>query len=252
MDEHTGEITSIKADGNEVLRTPIRFNIVRYTDNDRDLVAHWIERCHLDACKPHIFACKKYDNIIELEGVLAANCMIPAAEFKLKYQVIANKLIATIEYKLADYVKNFPRFGVEFAVDKAYGNFSYIGFGPTESYADKHIACEYGYYVSSAEENYDREYMRPQESGSHYHCKYLAVKDLFRVTAEKPFSCSVNPFTTKQLCEAMHSFELEENNYVNVCIDLAMRGVGSKSCGPDLPEKYEIPKTYKNTFTFMF
>ena len=106
--------------------------------------------------------------------------------------------------------------------------------------------------MSSAEENYDREYMRPQESGSHYHCKYLAVKDLFRVTAEKPFSCSVNPFTTRQLCEALHSFELEENNYVNVCIDLAMRGVGSKSCGPDLPEKYEIPKTYKNTFTFMF
>ena len=36
VNEHTGEITSIKADGNEVLRTPIHFNIIRYTDNDRD------------------------------------------------------------------------------------------------------------------------------------------------------------------------------------------------------------------------
>ena len=34
VNEHTGEITSIKADGNEVLRTPIHFNIIRYTDND--------------------------------------------------------------------------------------------------------------------------------------------------------------------------------------------------------------------------
>ena len=80
----------------------------------------------------------------------------------------------------------------------------------------------------------------------------MAVKDLFKVTAEKPFSCSVNPYTTRQLRETLHSFELEHNDFVNVCIDLAMRGVGSKSCGPDLPEDYEIPKTYQNTFTFAF
>ena len=102
------------------------------------------------------------------------------------------------------------------------------------------------------EENYDYEYIRPQESGSHYACKYLAVKNLFKVTAEQPFSCSVNPFTTEQLRETLHSFELEENDFVNVCIDLAMRGVGSHSCGPDLPDEYEIPKEYKNTFKFTF
>lgn len=183
---------------------------------------------------------------------MAANCLMPAVEFKLNYEVSGNELIATIEYKIADYIQNFPRFGIEFGVDKAHSNFSYVGFGPTESYNDKHIACEYGYYVSSAEENYDRKYIHPQESGSHYACEYLAVKDLFRVTAEKPFSCSVNPFTTEQLRETLHSFELEENDFVNVCIDIAMRGVGSHSCGPDLPEKYEIPREGKNTFRFKF
>ena len=177
---------------------------------------------------------------------------MPAAEFDLLYEVNGNQLTATIEYKLADYVESFPRFGIEFGVDKAHGNFSYVGFGPSESYIDKHIAGEYGYYVSSAEENYDRNYIRPQESGSHYACKYLAVKDLFKVTAEEPFSCSVNPFTTAQLRETLHSFELEENDFVNVCIDLAMRGVGSHSCGPDLPAEFEIPKVGKNTFKFTF
>ena len=252
VNEHTGEITSIKADGKEVLRTPIHFNVTRYTDNDRDLVPHWIGRCHLDACKPHIFECKKTDNGYKFKGCLAANCLMPAAEFELCYEVNGNVLTATIAYKLADYIERFPRFGVEFGVDKAYGNFSYVGFGPTESYVNKHIASEYGYYVSSAEENYDYKYIRPQESGSHYACKYLAVKNLFKVTAEQPFSCSVNPFTTEQLRETLHSFELEENDFVNVCIDLAMRGVGSHSCGPDLPEEYEIPKEFKNTFKFTF
>lgn len=252
VNEHTSEITSIKADGKEILRVPMHFNITRYTDNDRDLVPHWIGRCHLDACKPHIFSCEKTENSYKFKGCLAANCLMPAAYFDIMYEVSGNVLTATVEYELADYVENFPRFGVEFGVDKAYGNFSYAGFGPTESYVDKHIACEYGYYVSSARENYDREYIRPQESGSHYACKYMAVKDLFKVTAEQPFSFSVNPYTTKQLCETLHSFELEENDFVNVCIDLAMRGVGSHSCGPELPTEYEIPKTYKNTFKFTF
>ena len=252
VNEHTGEITSIKADGKEVLRTPMHFNITRFTDNDRDLVPHWIGRCHLDSCRPHIFSCEKNENSYKFKGCLAANCLMPAAEFELMYEVAGNVLTATIEYKLADYVERFPRFGIEFGVDKAHGNFSYAGFGPTESYVDKHIACEYGYYVSSARENYDREYIRPQESGSHYACKYMAVKDLFKVTAEQPFSFSVNPYTTKQLCETLHSFELEENDFVNVCIDLAMRGVGSHSCGPELPDEYEIPRKGKNTFKFTF
>ena len=252
VNEHTGEITSIKADGKEILRVPMHFNIIRYTDNDRDLIPHWIGRCHLDACRPHIFSCEKKENSYKFKGCLAANCLMPAAEFELMYEISGNTLTATIEYKLADYVENFPRFGIEFGVDKANANFSYAGFGPSESYVDKHIACEYGYYVNSAQENYDHKYIRPQESGSHYACKYMAVKDLFKVTAEQPFSFSVNPYTTKQLCETLHSFELEENDFVNVCIDLAMRGVGSHSCGPELPSEYEIPKTGKNIFKFTF
>ncbi len=252
VNEHTGEITSIKADGNEILRTPIHFNITRYTDNDRDLIPHWIGRCHLSSCKPHIFSCEKSENHYKFEGVLAANCLMPAVEFTLEYTVVANELTVSVSYKLADYIQNFPRFGFEFGVDKGHCNFSYVGFGPMESYVDKHAACEYGYYVSSAEENYDMKYIRPQESGSHHACKYLAVKDLFKVTAEKPFSCSVNPFTTEQLRETLHSFELEENDFVNICVDVAMRGVGSHSCGPDLPEEYEIPREGSNTFKFVF
>ena len=37
-----------------------------------------------------------------------------------------------------------------------------------------------------------------------------------------------------------HNFELEGNHFVNICIDLAMRGVGSHSCGPDLLEQYRL------------
>lgn len=252
VNEHTGELTSIKADGVEVLRTPVHFNITRYTDNDRRLVAQWYTRCHLHLCRPEIFSCEKSENGYKFEGILGANTLDPAAEFSLEYAVDGNELTVAIEYKLADYVQNFPRFGIEFGVDKKYADFSYVGFGPYESYADKNVACEYGYYESSADKNYDRGYVRPQESGSHCACKYLEVKDLFKMTAEAPFSCSVNPFTTAQLRDAKHNFELEENDFVNVCVDLGMRGIGSHSCGPVLPEQYEIPKQGKNVFKLVF
>ena len=252
VDEHTGEITSIKADGKEVLRTPVRLNIARRIDNDNPLLNDWYGKARLSACKPHVFSCEKTDNGYKMEGALAANCLLPVADFVLEYATEGNELTVSVEYKTADYVKSFPRFGLEFAVDKNYDKFSYVGFGPYESYADKHVACEYGYYKSTAKDNYEINYVRPQESGSHYACKYLAVENLFEVTAENPFSCSVNPYTTKQLMDTRHNFELKENDFVNVCIDVAMRGVGSHSCGPKLPEKHEIPKQAKNTFKFKF
>lgn len=252
VNEHTGEIVSIRADGKEVLRTPMHLNIMRYTDNDRFIVSQWVDRCHLDACKPQILSCEKTESGYKFKGALAANCLNPAVNFELVYAVNDAALTVSVSYKIADYIKWFPRFGLEFAIDKEYGDFSYIGYGPSESYADKHIACEYGYYESNAEENYDRNYIRPQESGSHYACKYLAVKNLFDMVADKPFSCSVNPYTTEQLCKANHSFELVENDFVNICVDLGMRGVGSNSCGPDLPEKFEIPREGTNTFKFEF
>ena len=252
VNEHTGEITSIKAGGEEVLRTPVTFNITRYTDNDRKDAPKWFDKWRMKRCKPHMFTCEKTANGYKLKGVLAAGCQLPAAEVELAYEVNGSTLTMSIAYRLADYMETFPRFGIEFGVDKACDRFAYIGFGPTESYIDKHVAASYGYFESTAAENYDHNYVRPQESGSHYSCTYLGVKELFAVTADKPFSCSVNPYTTAQLRDCTHAFELQENNFVNVCIDLAMRGIGSHSCGPELRPEYEIPRVFKNTFTFTF
>jgi len=248
--KHTGELVSIRADGRELLRTPLHLNFLRYTDNDRKLLPLWTGQYHLDACKTHIFSCEAAENAYRFRGCLAANCQLPVAEFALTYEARGNILELTVEYALAPRIEHFPRFGVEFGVDAS--RFSYVGFGPYESYCDKHVACEYGCWESTPEENYEHRYIRPQESGSHYACQSLTVKDLFRVTADAPFSCSVNPYTTAQLFHTTHVQDLPRNDCMTVCLDLAMRGVGSHSCGPALPAEFEIPGTCKNTFRFTF
>ena len=252
VNEHTGEITSIQAGGNEILKTPMHFNVLRYIDNDRFLWKKWMDLFHLDITRPEMYSCEKTKNGYRFEGMLAAASLDPAVKLKLEYKVKGNELEVSIAYKLADYIQNLPRLGFEFAISKEYENFSYVGFGPVESYCDRHIAADYGYFESCAFGNYDINYIRPQESGSHFASKYLCVNNLFEVVAEKPFSFSVNPYTTKQLCDTKHNFELKKNDFVNVCIDLAMRGVGSYACGPELPKKYEIPREFSNTFKFVF
>ena len=251
VSEQSGEINSLKIDGKELLLSPIRINIARYTDNDRPLLAKWAKYGINDA-RPHIFAFEKTENGYHLEGALAANCRYPVAEFCIDYSVFGSRLEIGVSYRISEHIQSLARFGLELAIPKAHSRFSYIGYGPTESYCDKLAAVSYGRFESSAEENYCRAYIRPQESGSHYSTDALFVDGAFAVTAEKPFSFSVNPYTTKQLIETKHSFELAENDFVNICIDLAMRGIGSHSCGPALEEKYEIPKEYKNTFVLHF
>jgi len=252
VDEHTGVLTSIRTGGEEVLRTPMVLNILRYIDNDRHLTGAWFGKYHFDTCGQHIYTCEKTADGYIFTGGMAANCCYPVADFTLQYAVKGNALTVTVEYTVRDHVKHLPRFGLEFGIDKKKDAFSYIGFGPYESYADKHVACDYGYYESTAAANYEMGYIRPQESGSHYACTYPDIKDLVTVTASAPFSCSVNPYTSKQLWETKHNFELPQNDFVNVCVDLGMRGVGSYSCGPELDGTYEIPRHAKNEFTFTF
>lgn len=251
VDAYMGLPNSIKADGKELLKTPMRWNVLRYIDNDRFLLKDWNDLYRFPKCKSEIYSFEKQENGYTAQGVLVAKTRMPVLNFTVSCRVNGAVLEMEISYKIADYVKNMPRFGVEFGVDKNNKNFSFVGFGKGESYVDKNLACEYGYYESTAQENYDKNYIRPQESGSHAESKYLCIDNAFALTAEKPFSFSVNPYTTKQLYETTHNFELKENDFVNVCVDLAMRGIGSNSCGPRLKECYEIPKEGKNSFRFV-
>ena len=252
IDQTTGELSCIKVDGVNILKSPMKYNVLRYCDNDRRLMSEWQNRYKLDKCKPQLYTLEKTDSGYVVSGAMVANCVVPVLEFKVEYTVDKNQLIISSEYQVNETLQNIPRFGFEFCIDKKYEKFSYVGFGKTESYVDKNVACEYGLFESTAKENYDNNYIRPQESGSHYASKYLNVKGLFTATANAPFSFSINPYTTRQLFDTKHNFELPKNDFVCVCLDLAMRGVGSHSCGPFLDKKYEIPKKGKNTFKITF
>ena len=230
----------------------MRINLLRYIDNDRHLIGPWKASHKLHIAKPYVIESEKSDGSISFHGVLTAPAREPLLSFDIKYTLLDSALEIAVAYSLPEHVEHLPRCGLEFGTDATKREFSYVGFGPYESYVDKKACCDYGYYESNADDNYCYDYVRPQESGSHCETKYLSIKDSFTVTAERPFSFSVNPYTTNQLVDAKHNFELPTNDFVNVCLDLAMRGIGSYSCGPELPKQYEIPRGYCNKFVLTF
>ena len=59
---------------------------------------------------------------------------------------------------------------------RAFDSVEYFGYGPFESYSDKHRASMLGKYESSVADLHE-DYIRPQENGSHCGCLHLAVSN---------------------------------------------------------------------------
>lgn len=254
VNELNGEITVFDKQTGEPLTTePISLNVARAcTDNDSygGAKSQW-EKYGLDRCVPVVRSAEHCADATVLKGSMQANCLTPALSFTLTVASRGNELAITLSYAVADHVLSVPRVGLQFAVDKSYGKFLYHGYGPYESYVDKRLLCDYGEYEDTAEDSV-QPYVMPQETGSHYGTTYLDIRNLVEVTADGAFSFSVLPYSTTQLSSACHDYELKADGNVYVCLDVAMRGVGSNSCGPKLQSKYEIPRRASRKFKLTF
>lgn len=251
---NNGEISVYDKQSGKLLTVePIRVNVMRaYTDNDAYGVAksQWI-KWGLDRCVPVIRSAERYDGVTVLRGSMQANCLKPPVTFTLTVGCRGNELNIELSYEIAAHVLSVPRVGLCFAVDGKYDKFVYHGFGPHESYVDKRLASNYGRYESNARDSV-QPYVRPQETGSHYGTTYLNIFDFAEVTADNEFGFSVLPYSIEQLIEKRHDCELKCDGNVHVCLDVAMRGVGSNSCGPQLKPQYEIPRRASRKFKIFF
>lgn len=116
-----------------------------------------------------------------------------------------------------------PRYGFRLrtATD---GRFSYYGYGPQENYQDRYQGTQPGVYTSSA----DKEiypYVRPQETGHHIGARWLELERAFSVVGTG-FEFNVLGCSQEDLDAANHINEIPARDFVEVCIDGEMSGVG--------------------------
>ena len=225
---------------------PIRVNIFRaYIDNDMGIRNEWKR---YENAEQVVYDLQQNGNTVIIIGKMCKTCFAPVMDFTLVYTFYETAFDVDLSYKVADYVSYLPRIGLTFALPKSVANkFVYKGYGPHESYIDKHLASAYGAYTATAEKEYFR-YVKPQESGSHFGSTEIAFSNGIKIISENPFSFSVLPYSAEMLADAKHDFELKADDNVYVSIDIAMSGVGTNSCGPELAEKYRAPKCGHNIF----
>src|SRR5699024_7972465 len=99
----------------------------------------------------------------------------------------------------------------------------------------KHRASRLGRFAASVDALHE-DYLKPQENGSRWDCSDVTVTngDLALTVRGESFSFNASHYTQEELTAKMHNFELEKSGYTVLCLDGAMGGVGSNSCGPAL------------------
>ncbi|MBR4606501.1 MAG: DUF4981 domain-containing protein [Lachnospiraceae bacterium] len=247
LNRRTGEISSILWQGNELLDRPIQHNFFRApTDNDV-MKSEWYQ-AHLQSYMTKIYesSAEEKDGEVAINIKQAFGWSMHQPFARCETEMLFGKdgsLRIITDGETSNKVTFLPRFGLRLFLKQEFDRVRYYGFGPEESYIDKRRASWLGLFNAKVSEMYV-DYIRPQENGSHYGCKYLELKGRdarIRFEGARPFSFNVSEYTQEELTEKKHNFELEKSGSTVVCVDGAMSGIGSASCGPSLSDKYRIP-----------
>jgi len=148
------------------------------------------------------------------------------------------------EIEVPDRLVDLPRVGVWFEIPRRFGRLRWWARGPHENYPDRRSSA----MVSVWEDDPDElPYLVPQEFGLRTDCRRLEFLDrrtgeVLRIEADGvPFHASVTRHRAGDLFAARDAVELERRPSLVVHLDVAHRGLGSASCGPDTLGKYIVP-----------
>ena len=247
IDKRTALFTEMKFAGREYLNHPMELNIWRApTDNDMYIKSEW-KKAHYDKAYTRAYTTEvvqgKHGVKITSHASVVAETVQKILDVTITWKIeAAGKIDADIAVTKDDEFPDLPRFGVRMFLDKKLSAVRYFGMGPQESYCDKHQAASHGLYRADVGDLHE-DYIRPQENGSHYDCEYVELNNSrygIVVSAENAFSFNASYYTQEELEKKTHNYELTESDSLVFCVDYALNGIGSNSCGPVVLEQYRF------------
>ena len=256
VSKKTGLFEQIKFGGREYLDKPMELNIWRApTDNDMYIKAEW-KKAHYDEAYTHAYKVEalqnKYGIIVMSHASVVAATVQKILDVQITWKICDDgRISSTMEAVKDSEFPVLPRFGIRLFLDSRLDDTAYFGMGPKESYIDKNKSSYHGLFRAHVDDLHE-DYIRPQENGSHYDCDYVTVNSpKFGITAvsENPFSFNASSYTQEMLENSAHNFELVASESTVLCIDYALNGIGSNSCGPEVLKKYQFDE---NEFLFKF
>ncbi len=245
FDKFRGLFTSMKYDEKDL---GMDFNIMRAPiDNDRYVDEHAWKRAYYRYLCVNVRSTEveQEDGLITIRA--KANLTALVAQWIVEADITwtvnpEGEILVKMDCRKNPEMPFLPRFGLVLTAPKTWQNVSYLGYGPYESYLDKHNLSWFGRFESSVSDLHE-DYIRPQENGSHMGTRKVCLSDGssgLEVTAADTISFSASNYTIQELSEKKHNYELQEAEHVTFCLDYKMSGVGSGACGPQLAAPYQM------------
>lgn len=260
-----GLLSYLKKDGQVLLDQPMRLNLYR-APTDNDGIVNFRERW-ITSWNEHLYRYFEFvllkTQITQQEGgavaVKAIGKWAPISRYggfdmEITYTVMAdgNVFVDMTGKPYGKFDETLPRIGVMFTLEKTMAKAKWYGRGEDECYCDRYEHCNYGLYQKNVDDM-NFLYDVPQECGTRIDTRFLRIggdgKSLGIVGSDS-FIFSYHDFSMDDLIAARHRNELKKSTKNYLYIDYAMRGLGSKSCGPDPEEYYEL-RAHAFQFAFM-
>lgn len=241
-----GSFSDMTVGGRKRIDRPAEYNIWRApTDNDVNIKRKW-KAAGFDRALPRVYsvAAQRAADCVTLDCtlVLAPLSIQKILTLHARYTVRNDGTVDAELLAQKDPGEPYlPRFGIRLFLPESYENVTYFGYGPDESYADKHRACRLGLFRNTVS-GLLTDYIRPQENGSHFGCSYVKIagEEGSIRAAGRDFCFNASHYTQEELEQKKHNFELVPCGSTVLCLDAAQSGVGSNSCGPALNPGYQV------------
>lgn len=261
-----GGFVQMQYNGMELLKDAMQFVIARPSmDNDRNVRPLWT-KWGVDEAGMLVWDSQIYDERpaklhFMVEYAMGANSLKPILTGQAEWIVYPDGLVElstnvhvrdgeALEYPRGRVEFFLPRFGLQLVMPGGIDQVAYFGYGPEESYIDKHGSTTRSYYETNVDALWEN-YLYPQENGAHYATSWVDLTDAFgvgfHVQSDKAFSFNASRYSIDAIRRAGHPFQLKSDGNVVVQLDYKQSGVGSGSCGPQLLPAYQLNE---KEFTF--
>lgn len=266
LDRRTGLFRELNYRNHALLREPMTIDIWRApTDNDRNIRVEWqrAQYDHATASARDLDVRAVASSTVSRTGADdSAEPSVTAVRIRCLLSVVAPSVqpIARADttwtvhadgsLELAMDVERdtefpfLPRFGIRMVCPERMRNVVYCGYGPNESYVDKHRSCWHGIFEGTPATLFEEE-IRPQENGNHHDCDWASVAgdgvmlQVLRGDGDA-FDFQALDVTAEAMTAAAHDWQLERGGATVVCVDWRQSGIGSNSCGPELLPQYRL------------
>ena len=248
-----GTLCRYDVDGTTLLQSPLKINLFRLpTDNDSRWTGSWdvkgLNNLSMKCTDTQIISDDdRLVNVLQWVEVSGAQGLLLKAV--MHFIICADGTLLVSAAGTPTHEGNvIPEIGLRTEMPKEMEKLTWFGRGPWDSYVDRKESCFPAIHTSTVTEQYE-EYVKPQEHGTKQDVRWMSLtntdgRGLIFICPDEMAVSAVHyrpeDNYTKNNDRAMHPYQFKSCEETIVSLNAYTRGLGNRSCGPDVIDKYEL------------